>query len=97
MSKHVVLMNFTEKGVGNANQSPDRAAAFRSAAEKAGAKVEAQLWTTGTYDAVLILDAPDEATAAGLVLGLSKDGNVSTTMLRAFDASEFQTVLGKMA
>ncbi len=97
MSKHVVLMKFTEKGMANITQSPDRASAFKAAAEKAGVKIETQLWTAGPYDALMVLDAPDEATATGLVLGLGKAGNVSTCMLRAFDANEFKTVLGKMA
>lgn len=97
MSKHVVLMNFTEKGLSHIKQSPDRASAFRSAAEKAGVKVEMQLWMAGSYDALMVLNSPDEATAAGLILGLSKAGNVSTCMLHAFDADEFKTVLGKMS
>jgi uncharacterized protein with GYD domain len=97
MSKHVVLMKFTEKGIANVNQSPDRASAFRAAAEKAGVRIETQLWTTGPYDALMVLDSPDEAAAAGLVLGLGKAGNLSTCMIRAFDANEFKTVLAKMA
>ena len=97
MSKHVVLMKFTEKGIANINQSPDRASAFRAAAEKAGVEIETQLWTAGPYDALMVLDAPDEAAATGLVLALGKAGNASTCMLRAFDADEFKTVLGKMA
>lgn len=97
MSKYVVFTKFTEKGLANINQSPDRAADFRAAAEKAGVKVEAQLWTTGSYDGLLILDAPDETTAAGVVLGLGKAGNISTCMQRAFEANEFKAVLGKMA
>ncbi len=97
MSRYVVLMKFTDKGLANVNQSPDRATAFRAAAEKAGAKIETQLWTTGAYDALMIFSAPDETTTAGLVLGLAKSGNVSTCMLRAFDAAEFKSVLGKMS
>ncbi len=95
MSKHVVLVKFTEKGLANVLQSPDRAVAFRSAAEKAGVKVETLYWTAGTYDGVIVLDAPDETTAAGVVLGLTRAGNVSTCMLRAFDADEFRAVLAK--
>lgn len=97
MSKHVVLLKFTEKGIANIRQSPDRAAAFQAAAEKAGVNVETVLWTAGPYDGILVLDAPDEAAATGLVLGLGKAGNVSTCMLRAFNADEFRSVVGKMA
>lgn len=93
MSKHIVLVNFTEKGITQVKHSPERAAAFRAKAEKVGVKIETILWTTGAHDGLLILDAPNDTTAAGLVLGLAQSGNVSTCMLRAFDAAEFKTVL----
>ena len=95
MSKHVVLVKFTEKGLANIKQSPDRSEAFIAAAAKAGVIVETTLWTTGPHDGLLVLDAPDETTAAGVVLGLAKAGSVSTCMLRAFDRDEFKTVLAK--
>lgn len=95
MSKHVVLLKFTEKGIAGINQSVERANAFRAAAERAGVKIEMQLWTAGPYDGLLVLEAPNEEIAAGVVIGLGKQGNVSTCMLRAFDTDEFKTVLGK--
>ena len=62
----------------------------------AGAKIEAPYWTMGTFDGLLMLSAPDEATAAGLALRLAKTGHVTTTTLRAFDAEEFNGVLHKI-
>lgn len=97
MTRYVVLLKFTEKGIANAAESPKRADAFRNTVAKAGAKVVSQFWTIGPYDGVLVLEAPDEATAAGIVLGLGKGDNVSTCMLRAFDETEFKNVLSKMA
>lgn len=97
MARYVVLLKFTEKGVTHISQSPERAAAFRSTVEKAGGKVEGQYWTAGPYDGVLVFTAPDELTASALMLNLGKSDAVSTCMLRAFDAQEFKSVLGKMA
>ena len=96
MIRYVVLLKFTQQGESKINDSPQRAKAFKDKAAKLGASVEAQYWTVGPYDGVLVFSAPDEATAAGLILGLGRDANVSTCMLRAFDAAEFQSVLGKM-
>ncbi|MHC5110486.1 MAG: GYD domain-containing protein [Planctomycetota bacterium] len=93
MSKHVVLVKFTENGLRAIRESPERASDFVNVAGKAGVKVVTQLWTAGIYDGLLVLDAPDEATAAGVVLGLTKAGNVSTCTLRAFDEGEFKKVL----
>lgn len=96
MTRYIVLLNFLEQGFGNVAESPARAEDFRSAAAKVGAKVESAYWTLGTYDGVFVISAPDDATAAALTLKLGRDGNVRTTMLRAFDAGEFGEVLAKV-
>ncbi len=93
MTRFVVLINFSETGFSNIAKSPSRAEQFRAAAEKEGAKIESVLWTVGPYDGVFVISAPDEKTAAALVLRLRRDGFVRTTMLRAFDADEFGEVL----
>lgn len=95
MNRYVTLIKFTEKGVANVSDSAARAERFNAAAAKAGAQVEAQYWTLGPYDGVLIFTAPDEETAAGLILGVAREGAVSTCMLRAFDSKEFMNVLAK--
>jgi uncharacterized protein with GYD domain len=55
MARYVTLIRFTEQGARGIKQSASRAGAFRKAAEKAGVTVEAQLWTVGACDGVLIL------------------------------------------
>lgn len=96
MTRYVVLLKFTEKGITRINESPDRAAAFRRNVESAGGKVEAQLWTIGPYDGVVIFTAPDDVKAAALTLNLGKSDSVSTCTLRAWDASEFKSVLANL-
>ncbi len=96
MSRYVVLLRFTEKGVAKSEDSVARAEAFQKVAAQVNARIEGQYWTTGPYDGALIIDAPDETTATALVLRLGKDANVSTCMLRAFDAEEFASVLKKI-
>src|SRR5262249_14778603 len=55
MARYLTLIRFTEQGAKTIKKSTARAADFRAAAEKVGVKVEAQYWTTGAYDGVLIL------------------------------------------
>ena len=97
MSKYVVLWNFTEKGVANVQQSPDRAEAFVAAARKLGAKVETFMWTAGPYDGIAIIEAPDHETVSALSLSTAKLGNIKTTTLRAYDSAEFRKIVGKIA
>lgn len=94
MARYVSLLRFTPQGVRNIKQSPARAIAFRKAAEKMGVTVEAQLWTAGAYDGVLILNARSEAKALKVVARLAATGNVSTQTLQAFDDKEFSAIVG---
>ncbi len=97
MVRYVVLLNFTEKGIAEVKESPTRTEAFRAAAERAGATVESLFWTLGSYDGVLIISAPDDATAAAVVLSLGRTNTVRSCMLRAFDAAEIKNVLAKIS
>ncbi len=95
MARYVSLLRFTPQGVKNLKQSPARAAAFCKAAAKAGVRVEAQLWTTGKYDGILILNAASETKVLSVIAKLTAQGSVSTQTLQAFDAQEFAAIVGR--
>ena len=95
MIRYVTLLRFTEQGLKNLGQSTTRAADFRKAAAKAGIKVEVQYWTTGAYDGVLIFSAENESNALRCLVALAAAGNVRTETLKAFDATEFETITAK--
>ena len=96
MLRYIVLLKFTDTGIRDVSDSPARARQFADIAKGAGAKIESTLWTLGEYDGVLQFAAPDEQTAAALILNLHKQDNVHTQMLRAFDSGEFTEILGKI-
>jgi len=89
MYRYLTLLRFTEQGMKTVKKSTARAAAFHDAAVKAGVKVEAQYWTTGVYDGVLIISSDDEKKALQCLAALAGTGNVRTETLRAFNAQEF--------
>ena len=91
---YATLITYTEQGIRNLKQSPERALAFRKSAEAAGIKVIAQLWTAGACDGVLILEGDSEEKVLGVLAKLASLGNVRTTSLRAFDAAEFAAIVG---
>ena len=96
MATFISLVNFTEQGIQNYKVSPERAAKFKSMAQKAGATVKEIYWTIGTCDAVIIMDAADDETMAAIMLGLGSLGNVRTQTLRAFNSSEMEQVISKV-
>lgn len=93
---YVVLINFTDKGIKQVKESPRRAAAFRTQVEAAGGTVKDVYWTLGRHDGVLVMEAPDDATATAVLLNLGAAGNVRTETLRAYDAAEFEGILAKV-
>jgi uncharacterized protein with GYD domain len=95
MVRFVSLFNFTEKGIGKYADTVSRADAFTKEAQKAGVKVTGLYWTVGTYDGVVVLEAPDEASAVGVLLKLGANGFVRTQTMRAYDRSEMEPVLAK--
>jgi uncharacterized protein with GYD domain len=50
----------------------------------------------GHYDAVSIIESPDDATATALAMSIAKLGNVRTQTLRAFSAAEMAKILEKV-
>ncbi len=93
MATYIVLLDFTDQGIRNLQDSPHRADAFNAFADKAGVRVVGQYWTIGSHDGVLILEAPSEEKAASVLLHLGNTGNVRTTTLRAFDWAEAQGLI----
>ncbi len=96
MGTFITTIRFTDRGVGAIRESCKRAAAFKALAEKLGIQVRAQYWTMGAFDGLLIIQAPDEQTAAAALLQLDSVGAVHTQTARAFDAAEMEQVLAKM-
>jgi uncharacterized protein with GYD domain len=96
MVTYVTLFNWTEQGISKIQETIKRAEDFAAQAEKAGARVKAQYWTVGRYDGIVVLEAPDDATAVGLIAKVAKLGNIHTQTLRAFDSTEMRGVLGKV-
>ncbi|MBA7674395.1 hypothetical protein ES703_82609 [subsurface metagenome] len=96
MATYISLVNFTQQGIRDFKDSPDRAAKFKSMAEKVGVKIKEVYWTMGAHDAVLILGAPDDEAVTAATLGLGALGNVRTQTLRAFDSSEMKEIISKI-
>jgi uncharacterized protein with GYD domain len=95
MPIYVGLVNWTDQGTKEFRGSVERANSFRGLVEQAGGRVRELVWTLGEYDAILVLEAPDDETAAVLVLNVAALGNVRTKTLRAFDADQMTNIIAR--
>ena len=93
MAMYVVLVPFTQQGAETMKAAPIRIWAARQAVEDAGGKLHAVYYTMGRFDAVAILEAPDDVTASRLALATGMEGNIRTETLKAFNEEEFADIL----
>ena len=85
MSHFLLQAAYTPEAVQVLLRDPqDRSAALRAPIEKLGGKIQSVYLSFGDYDAVAILEFPDNVSAAAIALAISAGGackNVKTTPL----------------
>ena len=93
MAMYIILANYTDQGIRNVKQSPERLDAARELARNLGAEFKDFYLTVGAYDIVCTLEAPNDETVAKFALALGSAGNVRTTTLKAFTEAEFRDIV----
>jgi uncharacterized protein with GYD domain len=93
MAKFVVLLNWTDQGVRNAQDTVTRFEQARDGMQGMGITFDTILWTMGRYDMVAILDAPDAKTVATALAQLAQQGNVRTETLVGFTPDEVRGMM----
>ena len=97
MATYITLINYTDQGVRNAKDVPQRLEANKAMIESMGGRFIAYYLTLGQFDAVAIAEAPDDETVAKLVMKVAGAGNVRTTTMRAFDEAEATRIFQSLA
>jgi len=95
-TRYLVLANFTDQGIRNVKDTTKRAALVNEMGKSAGVNMKSIFWTLGSFDLVLEVEAPDDATMTAWGLTVGAMGNVRTQTLRAFDAKEMDGIIAKM-
>jgi uncharacterized protein with GYD domain len=95
MATFIHLISFTDQGIRNVKDSPDRFEAYKAMAEKLGGKVKGVYYTMGHYDMLVILEAADEM-AMTAILKVGSLGNVRTETLRGFSLEEMKKIIAKI-
>ncbi len=92
---YILLIRWTEQGIRDFKDTTRRADSAKSEAEKIGGEFTIY-WTFGKYDAIGILEAPNDEAAMEFGLRVGSLGNVRTTTLRAFTEEEITRVVNKL-
>ncbi len=92
MPTYISLVNLTEQGIKEFKNAPERLQFFDQAARQAGGKLIGFYLVMGQYDYIVITEAPDDQTAARLIMGTIAQGSVRTQTMRAFPREEFESI-----
>ncbi len=96
MAKYVLLSRFTQQGVQTIKDGPARLDAARQTFQELGAELKEFYLTLGEYDAVVVVEAPDDETVAKASLAIGSLGNVRIETLRAFTEEEYREIVGTL-
>ena len=96
MPTYITLIRWTEKGIENVRESPNRLDAAKKAFQAAGADLKQFYLVQGRYDMIIISEAPDDETVAKLALGIGSGGAIRTETLRAFREDEFRKIIAAL-
>lgn len=96
MPTFIVLGRYTQKGIENMRDSPNRLDNAKRAFEAAGANFKAFYLTMGQYDLVTIVEAPNDETVTRLALQIGGLGFVRTETLRAYTEPEYRQIISEL-
>ncbi len=96
MATYIILFRFTQQGIKNIKDSPDRVDAAKQTFRAMGAEVKEFYSVMGKYDTVFVVEAPDDKTIAKLTLAIGSLGNVRTETLRAFTEDEYRKIIADL-
>ena len=96
MATYISLIKYTQQGIANIKESPNRLDAAKKAFKAMGAELKEFYLVTGQYDIVIICEAPDDETLAKLSLSIGSKGAVRTETLRAFPEAEYRKIIASL-
>ena len=93
MPTYISLVQFTDQGIRAAKDTTHRLAEWAAKVKSRGVTIKEMYWTLGQYDQVCVFEAPDDETAAAVLLAADMLGNIRTQTLRAFTVPVMEKIL----
>jgi uncharacterized protein with GYD domain len=96
MATYILLSRFTAQGIQNIKDGPERLEAAKKTLKGLGAELKDFYLVMGQYDAVVVVEAPDDETIAKASVAIGALGNVRIESMRAFEESEYRQIVGAL-
>ena len=96
MPTYFSLVNYTDQGIRNVKDSPKRLDAAKKLLKTLGGELKDFYLAMGTYDLIVVVEAPNDEVMAKFALALASAGNVRTTTLKTFPEAEYRRIIAAL-
>ena len=96
MTTYILLVNWTEAGIKNVKESPQRLDAAKKLLRDMGGEFKSFFLTMGEYDMIAEYEAPDDAVAARFAFQLGQLGYIRTRTLKAFPEAAYREIINSL-
>jgi uncharacterized protein with GYD domain len=96
MATYISLVEFTDKGIHAAKETTQGVANWAAKVQSMGVTIKQMYWTLGHYDQACVFEAPNDETAASVLLSADILGNIRTQTRRAFTSVEMEKILANI-
>jgi uncharacterized protein with GYD domain len=96
MATYISLVRWTDQGIRNVKESPARLEAAKELFRSQGAEMKQFYLVQGSYDMIVVFEAPDDETVARAALAVGSRGSSRTETFRAFTEDEYRGIVGAL-
>ncbi len=96
MPTYITLAKWTDQGIREIKESPQRLAGAKKAVEAVGGKWIGFYLTMGRYDLVVITEAPSDEAYTATILSIASRGSIRTETLKAFPEDQYRDIIAKV-
>ena len=96
MPTYVHLYKWTDQGIKDAKGVVERYERGRAAIEQAGGRIVGGWFTQGPYDAIGVIEWPDDESASVYALRAGASGRIRTETMRAYTTGEMQRLTDRL-
>ena len=96
MPTYMTLIRYTQQGIESIKDSPARLDTAKDLFKSLGAEIKSFFLTMGTYDVMVISEAPDDETATKLAMTIGSSGAIRTETFRIFTEDEYRKLISEL-
>jgi uncharacterized protein with GYD domain len=96
MATYVTLYRYTDQGMRAIGNAVELAKRWQGEADRRGVKVLGLWWLQGQYDALTVVEGPDDETVTALLLAIGAEGSLRAETMRAYSVEDLGRILAKV-